>query len=380
MLQSITTEAPLFIQEILDKQLRQLRNLNVAASPLTSTLHLEGDQYRAYTTIIRALTTGKQRSYYFFITGPGGTGKSFLLRSLVDWCTISKKKPLLLAPTGIAANNISGQTIHSALSLFSEESTYVSSIFSRQDKTCLEELRTIKVLIIDEISMVDALLLGFLSSIFCKIHKRSEPFGNMHVLAFGDLMQLPPISGGKVFTAPVWKIFHPLFLRDPQRQIQDRRFFDLLNKVRFGIIDEEVKRALREQASKFSMLEQTYLTTFLCALRPKAEALNGLILETLPKSSSKANIFQAIDREDGTLVNQDLSRNSRPFKRGTNFPPIVVCTIGARVMFLTNSMIQQGISNGTCGVIIALDPITNEPEVAFPTKEGIRVRLIFFLL
>lgn len=143
--------------------------------------------------------------------------------------------------------------------------------------------------------MVDARLFSFLSSIFSKIHNRSEPFGNMHVLAFGDLMQLPPISGGKVFTAPVWNIFHPLFLRDPQRQIQDRRFFDLLNKVRFG-------------------------------LRPKAEALNSLILETLPEGSSRANIFCAVDCEGGRAVNQDISRISRPFKRGTNFPPIIEFT------------------------------------------------------
>ncbi len=219
MLQSITIEVLLFIQEILDKQLYQLRNLNIAVSSLTSTLHLEGDQYKAYTTITRALTIRKQRSYYFFITRPGSIGKSFLLRSLVDQYTITKKKPLLLVLIGIVANNISSQTIYLVLSLFSKGNTYVFLIFSCQDKTCLKELYTIKVLIIDEVSIVNAYLLGFLLLIFFKIYKQSEPFRNIYVLAFEDLMQLPPINRGKVFTTPIWKIFYLLFLQDLQRQI-----------------------------------------------------------------------------------------------------------------------------------------------------------------
>jgi hypothetical protein len=63
------------------------------------------------------------------VTGPGGTGKSYLLKALKDWCIQSGHKPLLLAPTGIAANNISGGTIHSILSLFTRVTTYNSSIF-----------------------------------------------------------------------------------------------------------------------------------------------------------------------------------------------------------------------------------------------------------
>jgi len=116
---------------------------------------LRGDQYNTYTSITNSITGSRHTGVHFFVTGPGGTGKSFLLKSIEAWCYRSRQKPLLLAPTGIAANNISGQTIHSALSTFSDGSVYRSSIFSG-DQSRADELRTVKVLIIDEISMVDA--------------------------------------------------------------------------------------------------------------------------------------------------------------------------------------------------------------------------------
>ena len=167
------------------------------------------------------------------------------------------------------------------------------------------------------------------------------------------------------------------FLRQPQRQIQDLKFFHILNKIRFGVIDQEVKEALQQQANRFDLATQTYMTTFLCSLKNDAFRMNKLMLSTLPESDSESSIFHAIDCEDGKVLEHgegyDDSADLRTFKKGTNFPRTVSCIIGAKVMFLTNSMIDQGISNGTCGVILSLRP-NGEPNVAFPTKYGIRVR------
>lgn len=225
--------------------------------------------------------------------------------------------------------------------------------------------------------MVDSQLLGFVSSIFSRLHQNSKPFGNIHVILFGDLMQLPPVSGLKIFHAPVWRLFHPLFLRQPQRQIADKEFFNILNKIRFGIIDQEVKAALQSRAQTFNLVDQTYMTTFLCSLKANAMAMNRLILATLPSSELPETVFHAVDYQNGLELEQ--KSRSRIFKRGTNFPETVTCVVGAKVMFLTNSIIDKGISNGTCRVIVKLR-VTGEPDVAFPTKEGIRVsRLLPFL-
>ena len=81
-------------------------------------LSLQGDQYRAYTTITELITAFRYTGQLFFVTGLGGTGKSFLLKALQYWCNISHQKNILLAPIEIAARNIDGQTIYSALSIF----------------------------------------------------------------------------------------------------------------------------------------------------------------------------------------------------------------------------------------------------------------------
>jgi len=375
LVQHITNALPQRLIDIVQKQLLQLNTMNIGPSTESATLLLEGDQYKAYTSITNSINSSRYAGVHFFVTGPGGTGKSFLLKSLESWCQRSRQKPLLLAPTGIAANNISGQTIHSALSAFSDSAVYRSSIFSR-DSSRADELRTIKVLIIDEASMVDAQLFGFISTIFSRLHQNSKPFGNIHVILFGDLMQLPPVSGLKVFNAPVWRLFHPLFLRQPQRQIEDLNFFRILNKIRFGEIDEEVKEALQDQANHFDLTTQTYMTTFLCSLKADAFRMNKLILSTLPESESTDSVFYAIDCEEGRVLENSKESDgsdSRTFKKGTNFPRTISCAIGAKVMFLTNSMIDQGISNGTCGIIVSFRP-NGEPNVAFPTRDGIRVR------
>lgn len=369
LVQFVSESVPQCLQHLVRQQLLQLNTMHISSDIHSATLELEGDQYKAYTAVTSSIQGSRHTGVHFFITGPGGTGKSFLLKALEAWCARSRQTPLLLAPTGIAANGISGRTIHSVLSLFSGGGVYKSSIFSG-DPERANQLRKVQVLILDEVSMVDSELFGFISSIFSRLHEDQRPFGNIHVILFGDLMQLPPVSGLKVFNAPAWRLFHPLFLQEPQRQIHDRQFFDVLNKIRFGIVDSDVKEILQARALNFDLAAQTYLTTFLCSLRLNATAMNNLILSTLASSDAQEEVSIAVDCESGRRIEGGVG--SKIFKRGTNFPETVTCMVGAKVMFLTNSMLDKGISNGTCGIITHLRG-DGEADVAFPTREGIRV-------
>ena len=121
---------------------------------------------------------------------------------------------LLLAPTGVAAQNIGGQTIHSALKLHATEGGFQTLIFN--DQTFKDNLKKVKILIIDEVSMVSATLFTFLSSTFSKLHANSQSFGGICIIVIGDLAQLPPVNGDPVFQSPIWKLFYPLFLRQPK--------------------------------------------------------------------------------------------------------------------------------------------------------------------
>ena len=154
---------------IVQKQLLQLKTINTTPIGEGVTLQIEDDQYKAYMAITSSITNSPYTSMHFFVTGPRKTGKSFLLKSIEAWCLQFRQKPLLLAPTGIAANYISSYTIHSALSAFYNMGTYRSSIFSTNPDQA-NELRTIKVLIINKISIVDTQLFTFISTIFNKLH------------------------------------------------------------------------------------------------------------------------------------------------------------------------------------------------------------------
>jgi hypothetical protein len=114
------------------------------------------------------------------------------------------------------------------------------------------------------------------------------------------------------------------------------------------------------------------MTTFLYSLRKNAAAINEVILSSLASQDSLHEVSVVVDYENGREL--DNTRGSRVFKKGTNFPETVRCQIGAKVMFLTNSMLDQGISNRTCGIVTELRS-NGEPNVAFPTQDGIRVRL-----
>lgn len=215
---------------------------------------LKRDQYRCYNTITQNISASRYQGRCFFITGPGGTGKSYLLRALQYWCKYSREPCVLLAPTGIAARNIDGNNIHSALSIYNERGAYYIGLFQFNDDK-KETLKNKKVLIIDEVSMVDTALFDYIFSHFAKLRDDPRPCGGMYIIVFGDLMQLPPVQGQKVFKVSVRHLFHPIFLRDPQRQ-RDRKFFNILNKIRFGIVDYQVKDALTERWQAYDPREE----------------------------------------------------------------------------------------------------------------------------
>lgn len=158
-----------------------------------SSLSLQNEQYRIYSTLCNTwgkLSDGKYP--YFFLTGSAGTGKSFMTRQIINFLQSKNKNYLLIAPTGVAAQNIGGKTIHSSLKIRYWEGRYESLIFSNQ--TYVTDLQKIEALIIEEISMVDSDLFTFLSDIFSRVNHNNFIFGNVPTLVVGDLAQLPTSS------------------------------------------------------------------------------------------------------------------------------------------------------------------------------------------
>ena len=240
----------------------------------------------------QALKYIKSREENLFITGKAGTGKSTLL----DYFrTQSKKKPVVLAPTGVAALNVKGQTIHSFFN-FPISVTPESIQKQKRRPKNPATYKKLRILIIDEVSMLRADLMDCIDVFLRKFgpHK-GRPFGGVRMIFFGDLYQLPPvISSGErglfsshykspfFFSAHVFENFSLkiLELEKIYRQ-KDSRFTDLLNRIRNNTAeDQDIKTLNRRHLPSFKPKAGTFYIT-LSARNKTADMINQEQLEKL---------------------------------------------------------------------------------------------------
>jgi ATP-dependent exoDNAse (exonuclease V) alpha subunit len=205
-----------------------------------------------------------------FVSGVGGTGKSFLIktiRALVTKVWHNEKDSLLCAvsaPTGLAAFNVGGVTIHRLLQRPIEHEGRAAGYW-RVGKDSLKIMRSslskLRVLIIDEVSMVSNLNLAYIHLRLDEIFAREQWFGGVNVLFVGDILQLPPVNGAPVFekvsnksvalklgcmtSVNIWQetvLYEELTINE--RQKADLVFSSMLDEVRRGCPSPETLQAL----------------------------------------------------------------------------------------------------------------------------------------
>ena len=197
-----------------------------------------------------------------FITGGAGTGKSHLIKTIsaslnktLSYGSQCLERPnlLLLAPTGVAAVNINGTTIHSALGIsIDARGLTLHKLPDKKRCKLRQELADVKALIIDEISMVSNTLLLYihqrLVEIFGCVSDFSKPFAGLSIILVGDLYQLPPVMQKPIFAEfndqlyniyPLWRNFQMCELTEVMRQRGDTVLIDLLNNVRLNTLTEK---------------------------------------------------------------------------------------------------------------------------------------------
>ncbi|CAL44695.1 helicase [Spodoptera frugiperda ascovirus 1a] len=163
-----------------------------------------------------------------FVSGGGGTGKSFLLRKLCEHFRQISAKTLVTATQAIAAQLVDGRTVHSAFQLRRvrrhDGARFVSDI----------ESFDYDVLIIDEVSMLSDTLMDTIESKLCQLKQCSAPFGGVFVVCFGDLLQLAPVQDNAVYMSKAWKYFKLVALTCSVRHRQDRKYDNLMSRLRIG--------------------------------------------------------------------------------------------------------------------------------------------------
>ena len=368
LVNNLVTSLHTDLQNIIGNQLISLLRQPILSTKFLS-MKFSPDQYKIYNIITNSWGQKEFSKHpYFFLTGSAGTGKSFMIQQIVEFLKTKHIKYLLIAPTGVAAQNVGGKTIHSALHIRNTQ-TYFETL-SHYNEQQQNELKQIKTLIIEEVSMVSSKLLPFISLLFAKVHKNTIPFGGIPTLLVGDLAQLPPINGKQVFHAPEWHEFFPLFLTTSHRQDEDKLFYNILQEVRVGNLSSQTINLINEKVLSYQS-NTSINTTHICGFCNEANSINNLIFEFLPTFkdiSSGSLISIAID-----YINQiecEPKEYDKQFRHYTNLPSELTVKEGARVMFLTNKLFNENLCNGSIGVVTKLIDEDNI-EVAFPIDSGI---------
>lgn len=144
----------------------------------------------------------------------------------------------------------------------------------------------------------------------------------------------------------------------------------MLNEVWIGRVSEEPWALLERLYHEFTLLETMWKSTFIVSRHQTACSINEIVSQSL---SLELTICRAIDREGFRIV--DISETQKSFKHYTNLPEEINLAVGVRVIFLDNSLIHRGISNGSISVITEIKHIEEEifPIVAFPISNGVEV-------
>lgn len=294
-----------------------------------------------------ALQLMDETDRHLFITGKAGTGKSTLLSY---FCRNTDKDPVVLAPTGVAALNVKGQTIHSFFN-FPVDVT-IERIRSGKIKPKNTKLyKKLKMIVIDEVSMVRADLLDCIDMFLRLYGPRSlQAFGGVQMVFIGDLFQLPPVVKREerdifaslyetpyFFSAHVMQAcrFAIVELQKIYRQ-KDQAFVDLLNRVRNNTVSPADLTLINSRVSAQAVQNTDDFQITLTTTNATADAINETHLAALPGKLQRAT----------GIVSGDFSKEYFPTA------PDLMYKIGAQVMMLNNDSEKRWV-NGSIGIIKA---------------------------
>ena len=336
--------------------------------------------------IIHKFKEGKN----LFITGPGGTGKSFLIRHMIKEAKNKDKKVDVCALTGCAALllNCGAKTIHSwaGIGLAKEENSLIATRIELNGKK-RRNWRKVDVLIIDEVSMMSQKILELLDLIAKKVRKSVLPFGGIQIVFSGDFFQLPPVKSRTedgtmncfCFESPSWKdIFEPscqIELTKIFRQ-KDNKYAKILNQIRKATISKNTCAALQERVHVKPDENAEITPTVLLPVKRMVEQINNSSLKAIEEESQEYGL-ERCDEDDFALSSSDKAKYMQTPKTildgemkllmdNVNCDKKLELRKGAQVMCTVNIDLcgDNPICNGSLGIVKDFD-VNNNPIVKF---------------
>lgn len=291
------------------------------------------------------------------LTGPAGTGKTYVLNKFIQIAKAEGKKVSVTATTGLAATHLGGATIH-AWSGIGIADELRPGFADHMSKTRREIIEKTDILIIDEISMLHDFRLDMIDEVCRLVRKKDEPFGGIQIIMSGDFFQLPPVNrqegrmGGFVVNSDVWQELDPAVLYlDEQFRQDDEQLLDILTAMR----DDDIRRHHVEKLLARTELEpdDPDNMTELHTVNIDVDGINHKKLQALSSEECRFSQF--------TTGSQNYVDS---LQRSVLAPQELVLRKGALVMAVKNSP-QRTYVNGSIGTVVDFEPGTEYPVVEY---------------
>lgn len=305
-----------------------------------------------------------------FFTGSAGTGKSFVLRTLVKALKAKHgaSAVFVTAPTGVAACNVGGITLHSfaGVGLGKESATSLANMVAKHDGKAAK-WNQCQVLVIDEVSMLDGHLMDKLDAVGRRARYRPDaPFGGIQLVLCGDFYQLPPVGVDRTtcfaFESQAWKraVTRTFQLTHVYRQ-RDPVFVQCLNDLRMGVVSDATARTLT--ATRNHSLVQT--TEDGATVVPTRLYSHNVDVD-------RENLARLKDLPGGTLTYKarDKARTEAARRQMERLPAseVLQLKVGAQVILTKNIAVGNGLANGTRGVVVRFETKSfDDPYIPHPT-------------
>ena len=354
---------PLIMNELQDDEYRHMVQM----------LNIEQKEF--FYHVLHLIKTSDE-PFYCFLSGGAGVGKSHLTKALYQAAlkyyntragvNFAETKVLMLAPTGKAAYNIKGNTIHSTLAIPACESLRnYNSLDSSRLNTIRCQLGGVKLVFIDEISMVGNTMFNVqINNRLKDIKGSSLPFGGVSIIAIGDLFQLQPVMDGYIFKdmdnneygilAPnLWQeLFRMFELHEIMRQRENKHFAEILNRLREGYHTKEDIMKLKERTISRTSSNYPKNAPHLFTQNVKVNEFNDIVHNSLSgtKYSIKAH-DSVIGAESQELRDKILKQVPSDPRKTKQLHSLLNLAMGERTEISLNTRTDDGMTNGAGNVI-----------------------------
>lgn len=291
------------------------------------------------------------------LTSSAGCGKTHTLKYIVQWAHQNRINIGVTASTGSAAFLLKGRTIHSFLGigLGTQSVEYLTDNIKTKRQNIFNTLKKLDILVIDEISMINADLFEKISKILSIIrNKPDEPFGGVKLILCGDMAQARPIEGSYCFKSSEWDRANisVIILSRSMRHDSDSQFKEILDQLRIGNCTDDIIKILENtKNNKFRKIAPTILFT----KNADADTINNYKLNELIETKGEYNtkVFKT----------EYSCSNARSWASSMKVPEESKLVIGAMVLLTWNVDCDAGLVNGSRGIIT--DFVDNKVQVKF---------------